>query len=33
LEARRLEAAQHYVELISKRWDAALGRLRKLVED
>jgi len=33
LEVRRLEEAQHYVEQISKQWDAALGRLRKLVED
>jgi DNA-binding transcriptional ArsR family regulator len=33
LEARRLEEAQRYVEQISKQWDAALGRLRKLVED
>jgi len=33
LEARRLEEALRYVELISKQWDAALGRLRKLVED
>jgi DNA-binding transcriptional ArsR family regulator len=33
LEARRLEEAQRCVELISKQWDAALGRLRKLVED
>jgi hypothetical protein len=33
LEARRLEEALRYVELISKQWDAALDRLRRLVED
>jgi DNA-binding transcriptional ArsR family regulator len=33
LEARRLEDALRYVELISKQWDAALSRLRRLVED
>jgi DNA-binding transcriptional ArsR family regulator len=33
LERRRLEDAQHYVELISRQWDGALGRLRRLVED
>lgn len=33
LEQRRLEDVQRYLELISKGWDAALGRLRKLVED
>jgi DNA-binding transcriptional ArsR family regulator len=32
LELRRLEDAQHYLELISRQWDEALGRLRKLVE-
>ena len=33
LQRRRLEAAQHYVEIISKQWDQALSRLRRLVED
>lgn len=33
LEQRRLEDARHYLELISKQWDDALGRLRKYVED
>jgi DNA-binding transcriptional ArsR family regulator len=33
LEQRRLEDARRYLDLISKRWDDALGRLRKLVED
>lgn len=33
LEARRLEEALRYVEMISKQWDAALDRLRRLVEE
>jgi DNA-binding transcriptional ArsR family regulator len=33
LERRRLEDAGHYLHLISKQWDDALGRLRELVED
>jgi DNA-binding transcriptional ArsR family regulator len=33
LERRRLEDARHYLDLISKQWDDALGRLRRLVED
>ena len=33
LEQRRLADARHYLEIISKQWDDALGRLRKLVED
>jgi DNA-binding transcriptional ArsR family regulator len=33
LERRRLEDARHYLEMISKQWDDALGRLRKFVED
>ena len=33
LEARRLEETLRYIEMISKQWDAALGRLRALVED
>jgi DNA-binding transcriptional ArsR family regulator len=33
LEPERLDVAHRYLDLISRRWDAALGRLRKLVED
>jgi DNA-binding transcriptional ArsR family regulator len=33
LEQRRLKDARHYLDLISKQWDDALGRLRKFVED
>ncbi len=33
LDQRRLEDARHYLDLISKQWDHALDRLRKLVED
>jgi|ERR1700693_2594315 DNA-binding transcriptional ArsR family regulator len=33
LDLQRLEDARRYLELISKQWDAALGRLRQLVED
>jgi DNA-binding transcriptional ArsR family regulator len=33
LEPRRLEDARRYLERISEGWDAALGRLRKLVEE
>src|SRR5260370_1181796 len=32
LEQRRLEDAGRYLDLISKQWDEALGRLKKLVE-
>jgi DNA-binding transcriptional ArsR family regulator len=32
LEPDRLGDARRYLELISGRWDAALGRLKKLVE-
>jgi DNA-binding transcriptional ArsR family regulator len=32
LEQRRIEYACRYLELISKQWDDALGRLRKFVE-
>ncbi len=32
LDQRRLEDARHYLDLISKQWDDALGRLRELVE-
>jgi DNA-binding transcriptional ArsR family regulator len=33
LDQKRLEDARHYLDLISKHWDAALGRLRRFVED
>jgi DNA-binding transcriptional ArsR family regulator len=33
LEQQRLEDARRYLALISKQWDAAVGRLRKFVED
>jgi DNA-binding transcriptional ArsR family regulator len=33
LDQRRLEHARRYLELISKQWDDALERLRKLVEE
>src|ERR1700688_788599 len=33
LEPRRLAEARRYLELISEGWDAALSRLRKLVEE
>jgi DNA-binding transcriptional ArsR family regulator len=33
LNQRRLEDARRYLDLISKRWDDALLRLRHLVED
>jgi DNA-binding transcriptional ArsR family regulator len=33
LEQRRLADARHYLNLISKQWDEALGRLRDLVEE
>jgi DNA-binding transcriptional ArsR family regulator len=33
LEQRRLREARYYLDLISKQWDDALGRLRKFVED
>lgn len=32
LEQRRLDEARRYLDLISKQWDDALGRLRDLVE-
>jgi predicted ArsR family transcriptional regulator len=32
LEQRRLKQAKHCLELISKQWDDALGRLQKFVE-
>lgn len=33
LDARPLDDARRYLDLVSKRWDDALGRLRKFVED
>ena len=33
LDQQRLEDARHYLDRISKQWDAALGRLGKVVED
>ena len=33
LEQQRLADARHYLEIISKQWDEALGRLRKFVEE
>ena len=32
LERRRLEDARRYLDLISREWDDALGRLREHVE-
>lgn len=33
LDQRRLEEARRYLDLISRQWDGALGRLREFVED
>jgi DNA-binding transcriptional ArsR family regulator len=33
LEQRRLKEARHYLDLISKQWDDALGRMKKFVEE
>ena len=33
LEPRQLEAARRTLDLISRRWDEALGRLKAAVED
>jgi len=33
LEQRRLAEARHYLDLISKQWDEALGRLRNFIEE
>ena len=33
LEQRRIREARHYLEAISKQWDAALSRLQKFVEE
>jgi len=32
LEQQRLEEARHYLDIISKQWDDALGRLKAYVE-
>jgi DNA-binding transcriptional ArsR family regulator len=32
LNQRRLEDARRYLDLVSKQWDDALGRLRQFVE-
>lgn len=33
LEASRLDEARHYLEIVSQRWDEALGRLKAFVEE
>ncbi|MGA2118400.1 MAG: metalloregulator ArsR/SmtB family transcription factor [Bryobacteraceae bacterium] len=33
LNQRRLEDARRYLDMISRQWDDALGRLREFVED
>ena len=33
LEPERLQVAHRYLAMVSRRWDEALGRLQKLVED
>ena len=33
LEARRLEDAHRYLDLVSRQWDQALERLQRFVED
>lgn len=33
MDQRRLEDARRYLKAVSKRWDEALDRLRRLVED
>jgi DNA-binding transcriptional ArsR family regulator len=33
LEPERLEDARRYLDIISREWDATLGRLKKLVEE
>ena len=33
LDPERLQEARHYLDVISRQWDEALGRLRKFVED
>jgi hypothetical protein len=33
LDQQRLQDARRYLDLISKQWDTALGRLREFVEE
>jgi DNA-binding transcriptional ArsR family regulator len=33
LDLERLDDARHYLDVISRQWDAALGRLRRFVEE
>jgi DNA-binding transcriptional ArsR family regulator len=33
LDQRRVQRARRYLDVIAKRWDVALGRLREFVED
>jgi DNA-binding transcriptional ArsR family regulator len=33
IEQRRLAEARHYLDLISKQWDGALGRLKAFAEE
>jgi DNA-binding transcriptional ArsR family regulator len=33
IEQRRLAEARHYLDVISKQWDGALGRLKAFVEE
>jgi hypothetical protein len=33
LDPERLQEARQYLDTISRQWDEALGRLRRLVED
>ena len=33
LDTKRLEVAHRYLELVSKRWDSALDRLKRFVEE
>jgi len=33
LEGKRLDEARHYLEMVSRQWDEALGRLKRFVED
>jgi hypothetical protein len=33
LDPERLDDARHYLDVISKQWEAALGRLRRFVEE
>jgi DNA-binding transcriptional ArsR family regulator len=33
LKLKQMEAAQTYLEHVSKRWDGALGRLKQFVEE